>query len=237
MVTRKTTKTSKLATKKAAPAVKKKATTRKVKTDVISLPYWKEWCDHLNAMHDSDKRKLKSLPSNLSRANARYRLAASFRGLDLKGYTALTRKGYESVLRMLLTFTAAEELGNAIGNRLVDWQIDNKLLAGKLRSLFVVETPSDAQADNGEIKYRQVMDNVRASKKNRLDQFQKKVSDDVILPATILRNLIAHGSLTFNFFYVSSKDGAKTLDELSAVLSKEVCQKFEVWLRTNAVIS
>lgn len=222
--------------KKKATASLPSSTGRKSTVQIAGLPYWKEWCDHFKSLPTEELQKLGTIPSDLSRTNARIRLAASFKGMDLDGYTKLTRLGYEAVLRLMLSYSAAEALGSAIKKRILDWQMTDEKLATELRKMFIQNHAAAVSPKVYDASYRPLILTVSPRAKKNLDEFQKGKHHNVRVPATALRNFIAHGSLTVNFLYEANKDSVNALNGLSAKLLNTAGDEFTQWLVKKGVI-
>ena len=113
-----------------------------------ALPGWKKWTDFVRAQSINDSSQ--SFNPKLNRANARFAMAVGFCGLNLEGFTEKSRLGYEAVLRLLLTYTAAEALADALGERVTQWRINDEKLASQIRPLFHAP-PEPAESYDPEI--------------------------------------------------------------------------------------
>jgi hypothetical protein len=69
----------------------------------------------LKSGHSSKQMGLKGTESDVARWNARFRLARSFRGLDVESYSDLTTKGYSAFFQVFLTHSALERYVEIIG--------------------------------------------------------------------------------------------------------------------------
>jgi hypothetical protein len=71
--------------------------------------------------------------NKLYRARARHKVARNFLELRVrKGSRELVR-GYSAGMRLFLSYSAAEAMGDAVGKHITAWEIDNQLLGKALR--------------------------------------------------------------------------------------------------------
>lgn len=177
---------------------------------------WKLFCtksrDNGSLLCDTTARR------KLNRFYARYRLAVRFDSLRASGYSEKALRGYTAGLRLLVSYSAAELLGEAIGIKIITWKMPNPALAAVLRQIL---TRSFADSDE-----------IFSSKdlQNRVQLFMDG-DDDVRVPATALRVMVAHGSFTPTGTDSLKKAGADALQQLSELLLQECEQRFRDWLR------
>lgn len=194
-----------------------------------NLPYWKKWCLYVKSDLRGDHHK--ELRSNVNRANARYRLAQSFRGLDLDGISSGTRIGYEISLRLMLCYSAAESTATAIGQNVTGWHILDKALAKNARPIFTKEN------SDGVVLIKDAMSVLnQPGMKNRLEDFVRGDTDDVRVAATAMRHLMAHGNLTVNALDMRLKRNQRTVETIAELMLSETENRFGEWLQDREII-
>ena len=73
--------------------------------------------------------------SRLYQAYARLRVAKRFEGIQLRGLSATLVAGYSAGVRLLLSYSAAESMGGAIGRHVTTWTIRNPKIVAPLRRI------------------------------------------------------------------------------------------------------
>lgn len=141
----------------------------------------------------------------------RYRLANSFSGI-VADDVGSSLKGYNTILKVFLTYTAYEQLLNSanglhvFGLLSIDKNyILNKKLAGKLR-------------ENKELINFLIEHSVGSILISQLSKFRDDKNDDVVCIAYAIRNIFAHGELTATAIGTRLASQRKVLDELANFL-------------------
>jgi hypothetical protein len=147
----------------------------------------------------------------LHRFCARYRVAKSFRALELEGYTKRTIKTYSAITDLFFAYTAYELLvKTASGPSLrvpnvepIDSNVifDGKI-AAKLRNNLVLK----------DILLEHTKD---ANLRNKLKSFYARSFDDIVCVAYAIRNLFAHGNLTTTDIGIGRASDRRLLDDIS----------------------
>ncbi|MBT9159944.1 MAG: hypothetical protein DDT27_00525 [Dehalococcoidia bacterium] len=150
-----------------------------IKTAPILLD-WKLFCT--KCREGEDKYFPASTRRQLNRFYARYRLAAHFESVQAHGYSERALRGYSAGLRLLAAYSAAELLGEALALKVTTWEIHDSALAAALRN--VLRRPFEGS--DGLFDQKGLRDN--------LQRFMNGDIDDVRIPATALRVMVAHGS-------------------------------------------
>ena len=158
-----------------------------------------------------DLRRHNENKKQLIRFVYRYRLANSFSGI-VADDIGNTIKGYNTILKLFLTYTAYEQLLNAakglhvFGLLSVDKNfILNKQLAEKLRN-------------NKELVSFLIEHSIDSLLISQLSQFRNGKNDDVVCIAYAIRNVFSHGELTATAIGTRLASQRKVLDELAKFL-------------------
>jgi hypothetical protein len=93
------------------------------------LPYWKDFCDFRRDKVSIDPE----LSSKLNRFRARHRLATKFSGIQADGISEQALRGYAAGIKLMLSYSAAEALGNALGENVKKWEMIDQRFALSLR--------------------------------------------------------------------------------------------------------
>jgi hypothetical protein len=159
----------------------------------------------------AELRKHKQNKKELTRFVFRYRLAKSFNGINAEGI-GRTLEGYNSVVKLFLTYTAYEQLLRAsIGlnvfgilsiekNTIVDIRLADKLRKNSKLIDFLVEH------------------SIEGTLLSKLISFRKNTNNDVVCVAYAIRNIFAHGELTATAIGTSIKSERDALYDLADVL-------------------
>jgi hypothetical protein len=74
--------------------------------------------------------------SRLHRVHARLHVAKRYDGISLKGLSSTLVAGYFVGVQLLLSYSAAESMGGAIGRHLTNWTIRDPEIVAPLRRIF-----------------------------------------------------------------------------------------------------
>ncbi len=119
--------------------------------------------------------------SRLYRTRPRLRVGKRYDGIRLKGLSPTLVAGYSAGVRLLLSYSAAESMGGAIGRHITNWTIHHPEIVTPLRRI------------SKELKEWPV--GLNNSVKAQLTDFDLERHDNVRVSATALRHLMAHGHL------------------------------------------
>jgi len=127
---------------------------------------------------------------DVSRFAARYRVAKAFQGITLDGYSGDTITGYNSLLRVFLTWSAFERFLRVIGHTQTS-----------IEPLLTPYRPNDCLAalrkdDIGKTFYDFVAPRVNQDHQSRLQEFSNGTLANPTFLASAVRHLFAHGHLT-----------------------------------------
>jgi hypothetical protein len=137
--------------------------------------------------------KNKKCVTLLNRFIYRYRLAKSFKGINVEGIGKTTVMGYSSLLNSFLVYTAFELIAEALK------AYDNKKYNYKTLAYIYTDTRNEQLKDDMEIFYKGYFDN--------------------IIPLSYaIRNCFSHGELTSARCGLNKAIHRKEIDELSKIL-------------------
>ena len=153
--------------------------------------------------------------ARLYRAHARLRVAKRFDGIRLRGLSASLINGYSAGVRLLLAYSAAESMGGAIGRHVTTWTIRNAETVEQLRRI----SPELKEWPIG------LKDHV----KDQLAEFVCGKNDNIRIPATALRHLMAHGHFAPAGKLALRKKDLKAVETLSDALIAETERRFASW--------
>lgn len=154
-------------------------------------PKWDVFDKHVHIV-DPKWFGLFTSTGDVNRFAARYRLAKSFRGLKLQGYSSNTAKGYDALLGVLLAYSAFELFREAIGVRQADLaallhKYDAEAWSRRIRA-----------ADLDDRFYRFIYERVNQPHRDQLDSYFRDDPCNISYLASAIRHIFAHGSLTPN---------------------------------------
>ncbi|MEI7606703.1 MAG: hypothetical protein WCJ64_04900 [Rhodospirillaceae bacterium] len=156
--------------------------------------------------------------ANLNRFKARYDLARRFSGIEATQYSPETLRGYSSGIRVMLAYSASEQLAHALGENVLNWNINNKDIANALRlSLKKIPIKLDSYVSS-------------ATLATNFSSFMDGSHDNIRVPATVIRVMVAHGAFTPTGADSFSKASVNALDRLSEALLNECVTIFNRWL-------
>jgi hypothetical protein len=129
---------------------------------------------------------------DVNRFAARYRLAKSFQGIALEGYSSNTSRGYGALLKIVLTYSAFELFREAIGIRQAE-------LSTLLHKYKAEEWGRKIRAADRDDKfYRFIYERVNQPHKVELDNYFRDDPCNISYLASAIRHIFAHGTLTPN---------------------------------------
>jgi hypothetical protein len=156
--------------------------------------------------------------SRLYRARARLRVAKGFDGIRLRRASASLVNGYSAGVRLLLAYSAAESMGGAIGRHVTTWTIRNAKIVGPLRRI-------SAGLKDWPIGLNDHL-------KEQLADFVLEHNDNVRIPATALRHLMAHGHFAPAGKIALRKKDIEAVEKLSDDLISETERRFASWFES-----
>ena len=158
--------------------------------------------------------------ARLYRAHARLRVAKRFDGIRLRGLSKTLEKGYSAGIGLLLAYSAAESMGGAIGNGIKNWRITNCKIVTPLRRISAALKDWPIGLDK-EIKLQ-------------LLEFVNEENDNIRIPATAIRHLMAHGHFAPAGKIALTKTDIKVVETLSGDLTAETERQFASWFKAKS---
>lgn len=153
--------------------------------------------------------------ARLYRAHARLRVAKRYEGIRLKGLSPTLVTGYSAGVRLLLTYSAAEAMGGAVGRHITSWTIHDPEIVDPLRR--IAKKLKDCPVG--------LNDGVKA----QLADFVLERHDNVRVPATALRHLMAHGHFAPAGNISFKKTETAAVETLCDDLVAETERRFAAW--------
>lgn len=155
----------------------------------------------LNLLRHNENKK------QLIRFVYRYRLAKSFSGM-IADDIGNSIKGYNTILKLFLTYTAYEQLLNS-ANGLHVFQLLS------VNKNFILNTQlADKLRNNKELINFLIEHSIDSILISQLAKFRDEKSDDVVCIAYAIRNVFSHGELTATAIGTRLASQRKVLDEL-----------------------
>ena len=148
-------------------------------------------------------------------SHARLKVAKRFDGVQMRRASQNLIRGYTAGMRLLLCYSAAESLGEAIGEKVTTWEITDGPLLTPVRRLA---TPL---SDRSDVLHKHVREQVA--------HFASHKHDNIRVVATALRHLMAHGHFTPTGAGAMTKAGSDAIETLSKHLITETERRFAVW--------
>lgn len=158
--------------------------------------------------------------SRLYRAHARLRVAKRFDGILLRGLSTTLVEGYSAGVRLLLCYSAAESMGGAIERHITTWIIRNPDIVVPLRRISAELTDCPIGLND------KVKDDLAA--------FVLEKHDNIRVPATAMRHLMAHGHFAPAGKIALKKKDVEAIETLSGDLIAETERRFASWFDSVA---
>ncbi len=149
---------------------------------------------------------------DINRFGARYRLAKSFKSIDLESYSNETKSGYGSLFSVFLAWSAFERFLEIIG---VEQKDLDELLAAYPSDEVLKAIKDDDEANKF---YSFIYERVNAKHKGHLDNYFNDAPCNITYLASAIRHKFAHGSLSPN------------ANEVNPQVVIDVCQRLRMFL-------
>jgi hypothetical protein len=158
--------------------------------------------------------------ARLYRAHARLRVAKRFDGIRLRGLSKTLEKGYSAGIGILLAYSAAESMGGAIGDSIKNWKIENDEIVTPLRRISAALKDWPIGLDK--------------KIKSHLAEFVNEKNDNIRIPATAIRHLMAHGHFAPAGRIALTKTDVQVVETLTGDLISETERKFASWFKSKS---
>jgi len=171
----------------------------------------------LNLWLKTDKRPdiSKDTVAKLFVSHARLKVAKRFDGVRMRRASQNLIRGYTAGMRLLLCYSAAESMGEAIGEKVTTWEITDEPLLVPLRRLAA------PLPDRSDILHKHIREQVA--------NFIFHKHDNIRVVATALRHLMAHGHFTPTGAGAMTNAGSDAIETLSKHLVAETERRFAEW--------
>jgi len=189
-----------------------------------NLPCWKKFSEYLKYGKSASDFDFKCKDGDISRINARYRLAKSFKGLQLDNYSSKTIEAYSSIVKLFLVYSVFENYMNCI---LDDTE---KRIYIKKGNLILHNSDEISEKilkiDKNKTFYETIKKFLdHTSQKREIDKFYNDEEHNIIYLISSIRHTFAHGKLTPNFNKNSIKV-IKICNILSEYLLQQIANDF-----------
>lgn len=161
---------------------------------------------------------------------ARWRFANAFEGITTRGYAPRgnTALGYHALLRHVVACTAHEQLGTVVGKPVQFMRLEDSALADRIRKHF--------HAD-GDTAFMKSLQKGRLAETNEdLKGFWAGTSDELQVLCILIRNGVAHGSLTPTGMGLGQRDRLAALIELTDSLLADADARFTAWVERKVAL-
>jgi len=191
-----------------------------------NLPNWKKFSLALKAGNKAKDFGFYSKDGDITRVNARYRVAKSFHKIELEGFSIETTSGYEGLLKVFLTFSTLEGYINLITNNenpsipLVAFDFINREKANLVSKKVL-------KLDNKKKFYTFIKRYVtRDNIKNEIDKFYNNEEHNLVFLLSGIRHIFGHGYLSASSNGISPKKVNKICMLLSDFILNEIANDF-----------
>jgi hypothetical protein len=180
---------------------------------------WQHYCDSVPS-HSPTVYGFVGDTGDVNRFGARFRVANSFRGIELEGYSDATALGYSAFCRVLFVWSAFESFLRILG---IDQTQSGPLLEnhGAAKALANLQT---LDVDNR--FYDFIYQRVNGRHKTELDTYRNGNPCNVGYLASAIRHIFAHGHLTPNANSVDPGIVISICDKLCGFLLHVMNQEF-----------
>lgn len=146
---------------------------------------------------------------------SRYRVANSFKGVDLEGFSEKTIHGYNALFKLFLSWSAFEQWLKLVGLTNSDFKTK------KLFDLYGASSLCEAikEYDKGDAFYSFLLENVTKGKhREEIRKYLQGRDMNGSYLASAIRHIFAHGLLTPHARKAQPHNVAKICDEISTFL-------------------
>jgi hypothetical protein len=180
---------------------------------MTTRPIFRDYCIWVKAV-DDDIVPLRTR-SMLNIAHARLRVAKRFAGVRIDKASPSLVRGYSVGVRLLLSYSAAETMGRAIGPSVKQWAIADESIRLQMQR-------TGSQLRNWDF----VLDK---KTRDKVDGFVRGEHDNVCVIATALRHLMAHGHFAPAGKLAMTAAATKAVETLCEHLLAATEQRFVSW--------
>lgn len=190
-----------------------------------NLPNWKKYSTGLKNGKNAKDFGFKCKDGDLSRVNARYRLAKSFQAVMAETYTQSTLNGYSALMKAMLTYSAFESYVNAVYGEKKPF--DYKMALQILNQKDLSEIGDRILIlDKNRKFYAFLIEHSSSTIKQELKNFYDGNDHNSVYLLASIRHIFAHGSLTPNVKGIKPKKVVSICTLLSDFFLKEIGNHF-----------
>lgn len=192
---------------------------------------WNEYSGFIRT-YGFDRFSFNAPTGEVNRFAARFRLATSFTGAELQGYTPETQHGYSALMKVFLCWSAIESFMKIMG-------VDREGLGRIANSYRTKEVAIEvAEIDSEKRFYGFIRERANKSHKKQLARYLSGEPHDVLFLASSIRHIFAHGDLTPNVSGMHPRQTARICHLLSElcieIMDSEFSAKIQAELRAMA---
>ncbi|EHH1187385.1 hypothetical protein OTE47_004468 [Vibrio vulnificus] len=162
--------------------------------------------------HGYSRFNFEGTEGDVNRFGARFRLASSFKGLELEGYKEQTQNGYGALCRIFLCWSAYEVFLEIMGLK----TSNTATMLSKYQPLKIANVIKSLDVNNK--FYNFIYERVNKKHKAELDLYFNSDPCNPQYLASAIRHIFAHGPLTPNANEVEPKVVVEICDSLSEFL-------------------
>lgn len=191
-----------------------------------NVPNWKYFSQLLKKGKKATDFGFNSKDGDVTRFNARYRLAKSFKKIELETYSDNIILGYEGLTRAFLTYSALETYIRLFAN-------EKKISIAKLGINFIDKHQADTvlkkifKIDNKKQFYAFIKLYANNDIKKSIDDFYNQEDHNIILLLASIRHIFGHGILTPSVNGISPKKVNKICTLLSIFILEQIANDFQ----------
>jgi hypothetical protein len=179
--------------------------------------YPPRWAEFLDNAHKVMRSHAFTRPTDVYRFGNRYRLANAFRGMNLEGYSAQTRAGYDALTKCSLFYSAFERFMAATNTHLHHFNADAGQCLTELR-----------EADTTLVFLRFVFS--KLTKNSERAEWQRFLNGGSCSPLTLargVRHIFLHGDLTPGAGSTEAHVAAAICDRLALAVRRPMDRVFQ----------
>jgi hypothetical protein len=178
---------------------------------------WTQYC--------RDYVELEGKTVYFNRFIARYSLAKGFKGIDAHTFRRSTLMGYDAVMRLMLVFSAYDNLFKAI-----EKLTPQLCLTYDMHSFQIRESELEVNFRSNHLLMRLLMADARDASLTRLEEF-KRGGNSITCIAFGIRNMVAHGQMNPTASKANTNNVALQINKLAQLVLDACDFIFEDYLK------
>ena len=141
--------------------------------------------------------KQKHLDGNIARLNARYRLAKSFKGVNLENYSSITIDGYSAIMKAFLVFSTLESYLYILNVDKNDFRVCREALSITEKDRLDDLSKNILLLDEDKTFYGFILEfSDKDWMRSELQKFYNEIDCNPVCLLASVRHIFAHGMLT-----------------------------------------